>query len=133
MSFSCPNFSPISFSTNCPIPPPIVQLDDFELYRIIEWEDTIVQEIPKLPVVGKSLPTPDASCLVTDPQMITIIVRMNDTDKDYIWQMYGWHRWHCLSQNYAAIAYVWMETVRVRNDCETDANRPWLVTLNLVC
>lgn len=132
MSFSCGSYSPISFSTDCP-PVVCVKLDEFELYRIIEWEDVVVQTIPRKRIVGKPRATLDSSCITKEPTMINITVRMNLADKNEIWSLYSLHRWHCLSQNDAPIAYVWIEDVRERNDCETDQNRPWLVMLSLVC
>lgn len=133
MSFSCGSFSPISFSTDCPTPPPIVQLDEWILEKIIEWEDLIVEKVPDLPVVGKATATLHTSVLVKQPTVITLTVRMTHEDKDRAWSYYEAHAWHCLSQNYVPIACVWIENLAVRNDCKTDKDRPWLVTLTLVC
>lgn len=134
MSFSCGSFSPISFSTDCPYPSVVtVKLDDFELYRIIEWEDMIIQTIPRKREVGKSRATLDSSCITTEPTGIKITVRMDNDNKNEVWSIYGLHKWHCLSENDTPIAYVWIEDVKVRNDCETDKNRPWLVTISLGC
>ena len=132
MSFSCGSFSPISFHTDCP-EVISVKLDEFELYRIIEWEDVVIQTIPRKRIVGKPRATLDSSCITKQPTMINITIRMSLADKNEIWSLYGLHRWMCLSQNYVPVAYVWIENVKERNDCATDKNRPWLIIISLLC
>lgn len=132
-SFSCGSFSPVSFCTDCSPPPPIILLDEFEFAKIIEWEDVIIHTIPSLPVLGKHTPTSQEECGIKAPTTINIICRLTADEKIFIRNYYREHKYHCLSENYVPIAYVWIEQLVFTNACSEDKDRPWLTRLRLIC
>lgn len=115
---------------------PTITLKDFTFYHIIDWEETAQRSIARKGVIGKVTPTVEAEVYVSHPKEIRIRARVNDTEKDDLWDIYNEAAWQELKQDGSLMEYVWVETPEIAWDSNLgwdDDERPYVMTLGLVC
>jgi len=117
---------------------PFMTEDYVTLNKVLEWRESKSRRIPKKRIPNKESFYSEPDCAVESPKRISLVARVNSTEKAKLIEYLDGRRWHELYEGeilveLANIDCIWIETLDFDYRITEHVNKPWMVSIGLIC
>lgn len=111
--------------------------DTITLDKILEWREKKERRIPKKVIPNKTTFYSEPDCAIESPKTISIITRVNSTQKSKLIEYLDEKTWHELHMGQitknTSIDCIWIETLNFDYRRVEHSDKPWIAAIGLVC